>query len=94
VASNGAYYGFKYATGEISAPVFYYGWVNLTVGSGNLLTLNSAAIHTTPGASLMAGQTTTTAVPEPGAWVPSVLLVLAGALRRRRPRRAQVAGVS
>jgi hypothetical protein len=89
---NGAYYGFKYATGEISAPVFYYGWVNLTAGSDNQLTLNSAAINTTAGASILAGQTTSTAVPEPGSWVPSVLLVLAGALRRRRPRRAKVAG--
>lgn len=84
-----ASYGFKYGTGLVGAPVFHYGWVNLTAsGSGitRSLTLNSAAINTTPGQSILAGQTAVTAVPEPGMWVPSLLLVVGVAFRWRRPR--------
>jgi hypothetical protein len=59
--------------------------MNFTYSSG-LLTLNSAAINTIAGESILAGQTAVTAVPEPGMWVPSLVLVLGVAFRRRRSR--------
>ena len=83
-----AYYGFKYGTGVADSPVFYYGWANLTASGSSpnkILTLNSAAINTTAGESILAGQTTATAVPEPGTFLPAALLVMGAFLRRRRP---------
>ncbi len=82
---NSAYYGFKYGTGSGSSIQYHYGWVNLTVSNG-ALTLNSAAINTIAGESILAGQTAVTAVPEPGMWMPSLVLVLGVAFRRRRSR--------
>jgi hypothetical protein len=84
-----AYYGFKYGTGLATSPLFHYGWVNLTASGSSpnkILTLNSAAINTTAGESILAGQTTATAVPEPGTFFPSALLVMGALLRRRRGR--------
>lgn len=83
---NSAYYGFKYGTGSDQSPQYHYGWVNLTMsstGSSATLTLNSAAINTTPGESILAGQT---AVPEPSTFIPAAVLVAGALLRRRRPR--------
>jgi multisubunit Na+/H+ antiporter MnhB subunit len=91
---NTQYYGFAYGTGLDQSPQYHYGWVNLTVsGSGfnGTLTLNSAAINTTAGESILAGQTTATAVPEPGTLLPAAALV-AGALLRRRRGRASRSG--
>ena len=80
---NNTYIGFQYDRGTANAPSSHYGWMNFTYSSG-LLTLNSAAINTIAGESILAGQTAVTAVPEPGMWVPS--LVLGVAFRRRRSR--------
>ncbi len=83
------YFGFKYGMGLSASPVYHYGWVNLTVsgtGSNAALTLNSAAINTIAGESILAGQTAVTAVPEPRMWMPSLVLVLGVAFRRRRSR--------
>jgi MYXO-CTERM domain-containing protein len=85
---NTQYYGFAYGTGSGSSIQYHYGWVNLTVsgsGSSETLTLNSAAINTAAGESILAGQTTATAVPEPGTFLPAALLVAGAFLRRRRP---------
>jgi len=82
---NNTYIGFQYDRGTANAPSSHYGWMNFTY-SGGLLTLNSAAINTIAGESILAGQTQVTAVPEPGMWVPSLLLVLGVAFRRRRSR--------
>ena len=82
---DSSYYGFLYDASLNASPIYHYGWVNLTYSSG-LLTLNSAAINTIAGESILAGQTQVTAVPEPGMWVPSLVLVLGVAFRRRRSR--------
>jgi hypothetical protein len=82
---NNTYIGFQYDRGTANAPSSHYGWMNFTY-SGGLLTLNSAAINTIAGESILAGQTAVTAVPEPGMWVPSLVLVLGVAFRRRRSR--------
>ena len=82
---NNTYIGFQYDRGTANAPSSHYGWMNFTY-SGGLLTLNSAAINTIAGESILAGQTQVTAVPEPGMWVPSLVLVLGVAFRRRRSR--------
>ena len=82
---NNTYIGFQYDRGTANAPSSHYGWMNFTYSSG-LLTLNSAAINTIAGESILAGQTQVTAVPEPGMWVPSLVLVLGVAFRRRRSR--------
>jgi hypothetical protein len=91
---NSDYYGFKYGTGSGSSIQYHYGWVNLTFsgsGASATFTLNSAAINTTAGESILAGQTTATAVPEPGTLLPAAALV-AGALLRRRRGRASRSG--
>ena len=82
---NNTYFGFQYDRGTENAPSSHYGWMNFTY-SGGLLTLNSAAINTIAGESILAGQTAVTAVPEPGMWMPSLVLVLGVAFRRRRSR--------
>ena len=85
---NNTYFGFQYDRGTESVPSSHYGWMNFTYSSG-LLTLNSAAINTIAGESILAGQTAVTAVtavPEPGMWAPSLVLVLGVAFRRRRSR--------
>jgi hypothetical protein len=82
---NNTYVGFQYDRGTENAPSSYYGWMNFTY-NGGLLTLNSAAINTIPGESILAGQTAVTAVPEPRMWMPSLVLVLGVAFRRRRSR--------
>ena len=83
--SASSYYGFLYDASLNASPIYHYGWVNLTVNNG-ALTLNSAAINTIPGESILAGQTAVTAVPEPRMWMPSLVLVLGVAFRRRRSR--------
>jgi hypothetical protein len=97
------YYGFKYGTGSGGSIQYHYGWVNLTVDlsggtftspySRGTLTVNSAAINTISGESILAGQTAVTAVPEPGMWVPSSLLVCGGVyvrfIRRHRAPRSR-----
>jgi hypothetical protein len=82
---NNTYVGFQYDRGTENAPSSHYGWMNFTY-SGGLLTLNSAAINTIAGESILAGQTAVTAVPEPRMWMPSLVLVLGVAFRRRRSR--------
>ena len=82
---DNSYYGFIYDASLNASPVYHYGWVNLTVSNG-ALTLNSAAINTIAGESILAGQTAVTAVPEPRMWMPSLVLVLGVAFRRRRSR--------
>jgi len=80
-----SYYGFRYAVGSADTPSYHYGWANFTANGTDLI-LNAAAINTTAGEPILAGQTTTSAVPEPGAWLPSALLVFGAVIRRRRSR--------
>ena len=82
---NNQYFGFAYGTGSVQSPQYHYGWVNVTA-SDNYLIVNSAAINTIPGESILAGQTTATAVPEPGTVIPAARLGAGAILRRRRPR--------
>ncbi len=90
---NTQYYGFAYGTGSGQSPKYHYGWVNLTV-SNDAITLNSAAINTAAGESILAGQTTATAVPEPGTLLPAAALVAGALLRRRRGRASRSGGAA
>ena len=81
---SNAYYGLKYQAGSN----FNYGWLKLSYDAvGYDATLVAGGMNTTLNESILAGQTAVTAVPEPGMWMPSLVLVLGVAFRRRRSRR-------
>jgi hypothetical protein len=80
---SNAYYGLAYQAGGN----FNYGWLKLSYDAdGYDATLVAGGMNTTLNESILAGQTAVTAVPEPRMWMPSLVLVLGVAFRRRRSR--------
>lgn len=78
-----AYAGFRFASGGNT----FYGWIQLSVNTGNLTFVN-AAYNNTPGTAITAGAT---AVPEPGTMASlslGAVAVLGAVAKRRRARAA------
>jgi hypothetical protein len=84
--SGTGYVGLKFDTPEGSN----YGWLALDYvanGASTTLTVDGFAFEDQPGVAILAGDTGSTAVPEPGTWAAAALLTGGAAFLRWRKRR-------
>jgi MYXO-CTERM domain-containing protein len=90
ISGESALIGFRFSL--LSGGPSLYGWANVTATNGDgygTFTINNWAYEDIAGASILAGQTVATAVPEPAAYAAGLgaLALGAAALRRRRQNR-------
>jgi hypothetical protein len=77
----GSYMGFQTATGN-------FGWLGVTWnGATDVFQIFSGAYEDVPGVAILAGDTGSAAVPEPGTWAAAALLAGGAAFLRWRKRR-------